>query len=344
MPRGSCDRIAARVAGVGLLVAIASATAAHAEIQTFANLDGIIIEPVSKATPSPSIILVSGMRGPVMKVRVILNDLAHTFTADIEMTLVGPAGQSLIMMSDLGGSTDITGVDIGFDDAAAAGIQLGDCAHERTLQADERRDTMASLSAARAGGPERLHARGHSPATRRHLIAFRGRAPRGPFRRITAQQAQRFDERGFCVVEDALAPERLRRGRRGDRSVGGEGRGASCAGRDEEAVHRARRRDHLHDASRAALGAAARVLRGPALQAISVHDLVGPDVRLYWDQAVYKKPGTKDDFPWHQDNGYTYVEPQSYLTCGSRSPTRRATTAARGSCRACTGAARCATG
>ena len=38
-------------------------------------------------------------------------------------------------------------------------------------------------------------------------------------------------------------------------------------------------------------------------------------MRLYWDQAVYKKPGTKDEFPWHQDNGYTYIEPQAYLTC-----------------------------
>ena len=45
------------------------------------------------------------------------------------------------------------------------------------------------------------------------------------------------------------------------------------------------------------------------------HDLIGPDVRLYWEQAVYKKPGTADDFPWHQDNGYTFVEPQQYLTC-----------------------------
>jgi hypothetical protein len=46
-----------------------------------------------------------------------------------------------------------------------------------------------------------------------------------------------------------------------------------------------------------------------------VRDLIGPDVRLYWDQAVYKKPGTRADFPWHQDNGYTFVEPQAYLTC-----------------------------
>lgn len=45
------------------------------------------------------------------------------------------------------------------------------------------------------------------------------------------------------------------------------------------------------------------------------HDLIGPDVRLYWDQAVYKKPGNPDEFPFHQDNGYTFIEPQQYLTC-----------------------------
>jgi len=45
-------------------------------------------------------------------------------------------------------------------------------------------------------------------------------------------------------------------------------------------------------------------------------DLLGPSVRVYWDQAVYK---TKDegaaDFLWHQDNGNSYIEPQNYLTC-----------------------------
>jgi phytanoyl-CoA hydroxylase len=45
------------------------------------------------------------------------------------------------------------------------------------------------------------------------------------------------------------------------------------------------------------------------------HDLLGPDVRLYWDQLVYKKPGNPQVFPWHQDNGYTFIEPQQYLTC-----------------------------
>ncbi len=45
------------------------------------------------------------------------------------------------------------------------------------------------------------------------------------------------------------------------------------------------------------------------------YDLVGPDTRMYWDQSVYKKPDTEAPFPWHQDNGYTFVEPQAYLTC-----------------------------
>ncbi|MEI9888782.1 MAG: phytanoyl-CoA dioxygenase family protein [Rhizomicrobium sp.] len=44
------------------------------------------------------------------------------------------------------------------------------------------------------------------------------------------------------------------------------------------------------------------------------HDLIGGDVRLYWDQSVYKKTGKRQEFPWHQDNGYTFIQPQQYLT------------------------------
>ncbi len=65
------------------------------------------------------------------------------------------------------------------------------------------------------------------------------------------------------------------------------------------------------------------VTRSETLRAFSRHpllcqlvtELIGGSVRLYWDQLVYKKGGTPDEFPWHQDNGYTFVEPQQYLTC-----------------------------
>lgn len=43
-------------------------------------------------------------------------------------------------------------------------------------------------------------------------------------------------------------------------------------------------------------------------------DIIGAPVRLYWDQSVYKKTGKKQEFPWHQDNGYTFIQPQQYLT------------------------------
>lgn len=43
--------------------------------------------------------------------------------------------------------------------------------------------------------------------------------------------------------------------------------------------------------------------------------LLESDVRLYWDQSVYKTPEAKRDFPWHQDNGYAPIEPEHYVTC-----------------------------
>jgi ectoine hydroxylase-related dioxygenase (phytanoyl-CoA dioxygenase family) len=43
-------------------------------------------------------------------------------------------------------------------------------------------------------------------------------------------------------------------------------------------------------------------------------ELLGPNVRLYWDQAVAKPPATTSDTPWHQDNGYGAVEPAEYVT------------------------------
>lgn len=59
---------------------------------------------------------------------------------------------------------------------------------------------------------------------------------------------------------------------------------------------------------------ARRLVTSPPLVDITI-DLIGPDVRLYWDQSVYKKPETPRPFPWHQDNGYAFITPQHYLTC-----------------------------
>lgn len=44
------------------------------------------------------------------------------------------------------------------------------------------------------------------------------------------------------------------------------------------------------------------------------HDIIGPDVRLYWDQSVYKPARCSDPFPWHQDTGYTFVDYEQLFT------------------------------
>lgn len=137
---------------------------------------------------------------------------------------------------------------------------------------------------------------------------------RGPLRRVTAGQAAQYNEAGYFLYEDAFDADALR---------------AVTALIDPmeaeiEALLQARADKKLFIARAGEITFTVHlVTRSAALRAFCTgevfrdlaHDLIGPDVRLYWDQAVYKKPGMREDFPWHQDNGYTYVEPQQYLTC-----------------------------
>ncbi len=136
----------------------------------------------------------------------------------------------------------------------------------------------------------------------------------GPFRRLTPEQVTQFDELGFVVLEDQftddeLAPviaatdvrqaeaERMLATMEGERFSIAE-RGAISFGLFPVLTDEVARRFATH----------------PVFVDLC-HDLIGPDVRLYHDQAVYKYPEKPRRFPWHQDNGYTFVEPQQYLTC-----------------------------
>ncbi|MDG2333278.1 MAG: phytanoyl-CoA dioxygenase family protein [Myxococcota bacterium] len=136
----------------------------------------------------------------------------------------------------------------------------------------------------------------------------------GPLRFLSEEQARDYDRNGYLILEDAFTRETV----------------ASLIEELDplEAEFEGFLREKL--GGKAFIARADEitfsvhpVLRSPRAEAFTrhsvfqglVHDLIGPDVRLYWDQAVYKKPGTADRFPWHQDNGYTYIEPQQYLTC-----------------------------
>ncbi|MGQ9829834.1 MAG: hypothetical protein ACUVSW_18430 [Roseiflexus sp.] len=51
---------------------------------------------------------------------VRLNGLSHTFSDDLDIVLVGPSGQAVMLMSDVGGATSITNVNLVFDATATS--------------------------------------------------------------------------------------------------------------------------------------------------------------------------------------------------------------------------------
>jgi ectoine hydroxylase-related dioxygenase (phytanoyl-CoA dioxygenase family) len=142
---------------------------------------------------------------------------------------------------------------------------------------------------------------------------FEWQAPRGEPRLLTGDQVEQFDRYGFFVLPDVLTSPELvaveaeldRLEAQAERFVARQegGRlGIAEAGAIMFAAHLVERSELLRD-----------LARHPTIVAVC-GDLIGPDVRLYWDQLVYKKAEKRRRFPWHQDNGYTFVEPQQYLT------------------------------
>ena len=96
--------------------------AAGTNTVTFTNSTAITIPDSGAATPYPSAITVSGLGGTLRKVTAKLTGISHTWPDDIDVLLVGPGGQKVMLMSDTGGSLGLTGVTLTFDDTAASAL------------------------------------------------------------------------------------------------------------------------------------------------------------------------------------------------------------------------------
>ena len=125
---------------------------------------------------------------------------------------------------------------------------------------------------------------------------FSWQTPSGPYRRITEDQARSWSEQGFLVVEDAFSPEVMTRvigeidpfEAQVEAFLQMQQDGKLFIARSGEitfTTHLVARSAYLRDFA-----------AGPVFQDL-VHDLVGNDVRLYWDQAVYKNRRTRPSSP-----------------------------------------------
>ncbi len=151
---------------------------------------------------------------------------------------------------------------------------------------------------------------------KKHVLneSFDWKDRKGPFRVISDEQAAQYNRDGFFVFEHAFDDETI------DKLL------AELDPFEEKSTEYLR----THYGGKASISRADEITFTPHLVARNeaarafthsqffldvTYDLLGPDVRLYWDQLVYKKPHNPEIFPWHQDNGYTFIQPQQYLTC-----------------------------
>jgi subtilisin-like proprotein convertase family protein len=118
-----------------------AACAARGDTFSFSNTNYLTINdslnPPTIATPYPSAITVSGMTGEVItNLTVTLNGFSHSFPSDVNIILVGPQGQTALLMSDVGGqeADSVTNLSITLDDQADAVLPLLDPLYSGTFR------------------------------------------------------------------------------------------------------------------------------------------------------------------------------------------------------------------
>lgn len=114
--------VALAVGGVALPASTPAATFSNPAAITINDSPGGCSNPPTQAqaTPYPSQIQVSGLVPPVSDVNATLSGFSHTNAPDVRVLLVGPHGQSTLLMDQAGDATDVSNLTLTFDDAAAA--------------------------------------------------------------------------------------------------------------------------------------------------------------------------------------------------------------------------------
>ena len=86
------------------------------------NSAGFDLNPVGPAANFPSVLSVSNVVGTLVKVSVTLSNLSHTFPDDLDILLVSPTGDRVLLMSDTCGGTDLDDVTLTFADDASGNL------------------------------------------------------------------------------------------------------------------------------------------------------------------------------------------------------------------------------
>jgi uncharacterized repeat protein (TIGR01451 family) len=97
-------------------------TFSFSSVATFSSTTAITIPASGGANIYPATINVNGSSGLISKVTVNLTGLSHSFPDDLDILLVSPSGQKVMLMSDAGGGHAVSGVNLVFADSASSSL------------------------------------------------------------------------------------------------------------------------------------------------------------------------------------------------------------------------------
>ena len=127
--------------------------------------------------PYPSAIVVAGQLTSLTDVNVHLLGMNHTWPDDLDFLVVGPQGQNLIVMSDVGSSYDLANVDLVLDDAAVASLP------------DSAQIVSGAYKPTNIGTGDTFPAPAPAPSAATTLATFNGTDPNGTWSLYTYDDA-----------------------------------------------------------------------------------------------------------------------------------------------------------
>lgn len=136
----------------------------------FTNSAAIAIPDLGNAVPYPSVINVSGFKqGTIKDVKVVLHGFSHTFPRDVDMLLIGPNGENVILMSDIPTGVDAASLTLTFDARAVTPLP--------TTGEGLISGTFLPTNFDDGGGPDTFP--GQTPSGNTALAIFNGDNPNG---------------------------------------------------------------------------------------------------------------------------------------------------------------------
>jgi subtilisin-like proprotein convertase family protein len=137
------------------------------------NSASITIVDEDQASVYPSTINLTGLTGTIRKVTATLRSLSHDYVSDMDVVLVSPTGQKVVLMGAAGVDNAPSGITLTFDDNAATVIT----------------DTIGTGTYKPSGGVISMPGAGPAAPYATELAAFNGQSPNGAWKLYIADAA-----------------------------------------------------------------------------------------------------------------------------------------------------------